>query len=178
MADMVTVGEITYTRRNPWGVFALSVITFGIYFLVWYYKINNEMKNHGTENNPTAAVLAVSVGALIIVPPFVSLYKTADRILETQKRSGAEERIIPVLALLLFIVVSAFALPYYQTQLNKAWDTEARRLHGDQALPTPRPQGRAETALGTELRQLDQLRRDGLITDEEYEAKKRQILGI
>ncbi|MGZ4663863.1 MAG: DUF4234 domain-containing protein, partial [Frankiaceae bacterium] len=28
--------------RGPWAVWLLSIITFGIYFLVWYYKINNE----------------------------------------------------------------------------------------------------------------------------------------
>jgi Na+-driven multidrug efflux pump len=68
------------------------------------------------------ATLAVSLGSFIIVPPFVSYYKTADRILKAQEQAGATERIAPVLALLLFIVVSVFAVPYYQSQLNKVWD--------------------------------------------------------
>jgi drug/metabolite transporter (DMT)-like permease len=126
MADLVVQNGVGYKRRNPWGVFLLTVITLGVYYVVWYYKINNELNNYGVENNPTTAVLAITLGSFILVPPFVSLYKTAARILDAQERSNASERIIPVLALLLQIVVNAFALPYYQTQLNKAWDALAR----------------------------------------------------
>ncbi len=122
MADLVVVDEIGYKRRNPWGVFGLSIVTIGVYFLVWWYKINNELKNYGIENDPAVATLAVSLGGFIIVPPFVSWYKTADRILKAQDKAGASERIAPILGLLLYIVVSVFAIPYYQSQLNKAWD--------------------------------------------------------
>jgi len=125
VADLVVSNGIGYKRRNPWGVFGLTLITIGIYQLVWYYKINNELNNHGEMNNPTVALLAVTLGGAIVVPPFVSLYKTADRIRQAQERAGAAERIVPALALLLFIVVSVFALPYYQSQLNKAWDALA-----------------------------------------------------
>lgn len=127
MADAVVVNGIYFKRRNPWGVFGLAFITLGIYAIVWYYKINNELKNYGIENRPGVATLAVTLGALLLVPPFVSYYKTADRILQAQKRAEAEERIIPVLALLLIIVVSLFAFPYYQSQLNKVWDAEAAK---------------------------------------------------
>ena len=127
MADAVVVNGIYYKRRNPWGVFGLSIITLGIYAIVWYYKINNELRNYGIENRPGIATLAVTLGALLLVPPFVSYYKSADRILQAQKRAQSEERIIPVLALLLILVVSVFALPYYQSQLNKVWDAEAEK---------------------------------------------------
>jgi hypothetical protein len=125
MADLVIVNGIGYKRRNPWGVFLLSLITLGVYFFVWWYKINNELRNYGIDNNPARAVLAVTLGALLIVPPFVSVYNTADRIQKAQIKSGAEERIIPVLALLLVIVVEGFAIPYYQSQINKVWDALA-----------------------------------------------------
>lgn len=127
MADAVVVNGIYYKRRNPWGVFGLSIITLGIYAIVWYYKINNELRNYGIENRPGIATLAVTLGAVLLVPPFVSYYKSADRILQAQKRAQSEERIIPVLALLLILVVSVFALPYYQSQLNKVWDAEAEK---------------------------------------------------
>ena len=125
MADLVVQDGIGYKRRNPWGVFGLTLVTLGVYYYVWYYKVNNELKNYGVENNPTTALLAVLIGGLIIVPPFVSIYKTADRILKAQERAGASERIIPVLALVLHVIVSTFALPYYQSQLNKVWDALA-----------------------------------------------------
>lgn len=122
MADLVTVEGIGYKRRNPWGVFGLSLITIGIYYVVWWYKINNEMRNYGIVNKPAKATLAISLGALLIVPPFVSVYNTADRIKQAQDKASAKERIQPTLALLLFVVVGLFAPPYYQSQLNKVWD--------------------------------------------------------
>jgi drug/metabolite transporter (DMT)-like permease len=122
MADLVVSNGIGFKRRNPWGVFGLSLITFGIYYAVWWYKINNEMNNLGITCNPTMSVLAITIGGFVIVPPFVSAYTTADRIRKAQERTNASERIIPVLALLLLVVVSLFAAPYYQSQLNKAWD--------------------------------------------------------
>jgi drug/metabolite transporter (DMT)-like permease len=125
VADLVVKDGIGYKRRNPWAVFGLSLITLGVYYVVWWYKINNEMRNYGIENEPARATLAITLGAFILIPPFVSYYNTADRILKAQTKSGASERIIPVLALLLLVVVSLFALPYYQSQLNKAWDAEA-----------------------------------------------------
>jgi drug/metabolite transporter (DMT)-like permease len=125
MADLVVQNDIGFKRRNPWGVFGLSLITLGIYYAVWWYKINNEMNNLGIQCNPTMAVLAITIGGFVIVPPFVSAYTTADRIRKAQERTNATERMIPALALLLLVVVSLFAVPYYQSQLNKAWDAMA-----------------------------------------------------
>jgi drug/metabolite transporter (DMT)-like permease len=125
MADLVVQNGIGFKRRNPWGVFGLSVITLGVYYVVWWYKINNEMNNLGIQCNPTTSVLAITIGGFVLVPPFVSYYTTADRIRQAQERTNASERIIPVLALLLFVVVNIFAVPYYQSQLNKAWDALA-----------------------------------------------------
>lgn len=133
MADVVTINGMGFKRRNPWGVVGLMIITVGIYGFVWYYKINNELKNYGIDNNPTKAVLAVSLGWLIIVPPFVSYYNTAERIRKAQEKAGASERIIPVLALVLLLVVSTFANVYYQSQLNKVWDMHASQ----EAEPAP-----------------------------------------
>ena len=133
MADLVTVEGIGYKRRNPWGVFGLSLVTIGVYYVVWWYKINNEMRNYGIANSPAKATLAITLGGFIIVPPFVSVYNTADRIKQAQEKAGATERMQPVLALLLFVVVGLFAPPYYQSQLNKAWDALVKQ--GAQVTP-------------------------------------------
>ena len=37
------VGKI----RNPLGVVGLTIVTLGIYFFVWYYKVNKEMAEMG-----------------------------------------------------------------------------------------------------------------------------------
>lgn len=122
MAELVVLNGVGFKRRNPWGVFALTIVTLGIYYVVWWYKINNEMRNAGTSNDPLVATLAVTLGGILVIPPIVSAYKTADRIKQTQERQQATDRMAPVLALVMLFVVGPFALPYYQSQLNKAWD--------------------------------------------------------
>lgn len=128
MADLVVAPSgIAFKRRNPWGVWLLTIVTLGVYQAVWWYKINNELKNHGQENNPTVALLALVLGWIVIVPVFVTIYRTADRIRQAQEAAGATERIIPIVGLVLFLVnlIAPIALPYYQSQLNKAWDALA-----------------------------------------------------
>ncbi|MDQ6712097.1 MAG: DUF4234 domain-containing protein, partial [Candidatus Dormibacteraeota bacterium] len=45
MAQNVVVDGETFKRRNVVGVWlGLPLITFGIYHIVWYYKINNEAR--------------------------------------------------------------------------------------------------------------------------------------
>jgi fatty acid desaturase len=127
MADLVVRDGIGFKRRNPWGVFLLSLITFGIYYIVWWYKINNELKNFGVKNSPTVATLAITIGGLIIVPPLVSLYRTADRIKTAQESAGSQERMVPVLGLVLAILTGIFHTPYYQSQINKVWDALAEQ---------------------------------------------------
>lgn len=60
------------------------------------------------------------------MPFFVSYYR-ADRILKAQVKADASERMIPVLALVVVLVVGFFAPVYYQSQLNKVWDSELTR---------------------------------------------------
>ncbi|HYZ94040.1 MAG TPA: DUF4234 domain-containing protein [Actinomycetota bacterium] len=126
MADLVVTPDgIGYKRRNPWGVFLLTFITLGIYGLVWYYKVNNELKNFGVRNDPVVALLAVTLGATVIVPPFVSYYRTAARIQNAQENAGASERMSPLVGLVLVIFLNTFAFVYYQSQINKVWDALA-----------------------------------------------------
>ena len=125
MADLVVRDGLAFKRRNPWGVFGLTIITLGIYYIYWWYKINEELRDLGQQNDPLVATLAATLGWFILVPPFVTAYKTADRILKAQEAVNASERMIPVLGLVLFAVVNGFHAPYYQSQLNKVYDAMA-----------------------------------------------------
>src|SRR3954447_21648565 len=92
--------QITGTRakakiRSPWAPALLPFITLGIYAAVWYYKINREMADlgraKGTDelgDSPVKSLLAVTVGALIIVPAVISVINTGKRIQATQRLSG------------------------------------------------------------------------------------------
>lgn len=51
-------------KRNPFAVFVLPIITFGIYGIVWYVSTKEEMNSRGARI-PTAWLLIV---------PFLNLY--------------------------------------------------------------------------------------------------------
>lgn len=137
MAETVRVRGIDVKLRGPWIAFLLAIITFGIYYLYWYYVINRDLNDYGErleqEENPLSvsagiALLAVSLGALLIIPPFVSMWRTMRRIERAQKLGGVEDRMNPVLGFVLFLIALIFfpvEIPYAQHHLNKLWRLEA-----------------------------------------------------
>src|SRR3954453_13002778 len=87
----------TAKTRDPLGGALLTLLTLGVYFFVWYYKVNREMSElgraRGTDelgDNPVNSVLAVRLGALIIVPAIVSLYNTFLRPQKAARLPGVE----------------------------------------------------------------------------------------
>jgi hypothetical protein len=132
--------------REPWKVAVFTIITLGIYGIVWYYKVNREMADLGkatgkTEelgDNPTTSVLAVTLGALIIVPAIISLIHTHKRITNLQKHTGGGEPVNGWLVLVMFLVgLSLIAYAYWQSGLNKAWQAQAGGA--PEASPEPAP---------------------------------------
>lgn len=114
--------------RNPWAVLGLSLITLGIYYVFWWYFINREMRDVGHANgvdlgqSPGTSVLAVTIGAFVIIPPFVSVWKTGRRMEGTQRTVGVSGGSGPLFFVLHIIpIVSLFAPVYMQMELNKAW---------------------------------------------------------
>ncbi len=76
MARTLVIGNETFKRRNIVGVWlGLPLITFGIYHFVWYYKINNEARRFLRDESikPWISLLAITLGALLVIPPFVSV---------------------------------------------------------------------------------------------------------
>jgi hypothetical protein len=125
MAEQLQVGTTTVKIRNPFLVFVWSLVTLGIYYFVWYYKINRELRDaSGINVSPVVALLAVSIGWLIIVPPFVSWYRTFQRIQQAQRQAGIGSEVNPVLGFILY-VIAVFFVPieviYAQDELNKLW---------------------------------------------------------
>ena len=126
--------------RNPWAVALLPIITLGIYHLVWWYKINKEMKAYGEAKgfdlgqNPTNSVLALFPGGIIIVPALMTYWNGTQRVPGTAKVAGKE----PVngwLVLVLYLVLALGMWAYLQSSLNKVWEAEAEPLAGHEAPP-------------------------------------------
>jgi hypothetical protein len=136
MAETVTVRGARVKVRRPWGVFALALVTLLVYLFVWYYKVNRELRDfgrsfegpHRLEVDPRLSLLAVTLGAFLVVPPFVSLYRTFRRVEVAQELASVERRIGSIGALLLFLVLALTGLPFStvhtQQNLNRVWQHE------------------------------------------------------
>lgn len=143
-------------RRNPVAVWLLAPITLGIYGLVWYYKINREARDMGVESNPGTSLLAITLGAFIIVPPFVSVFKTGERIAASQRAAGIAPTCNPVVGLLLWLFVFGTGTLYYQSEMNKIWDHYGVPQEGSavQVMPSqPQAIGYQQQASGYDAQQ-------------------------
>jgi hypothetical protein len=123
MAETITLNGYEFKKRSPLASWGLVFLTLGVYYLVWYFKINKEARNYlGDESiRPGIALLAVSLGSLLIIPHYVSLYRTGQRIERMQQKAAAQPPISPALGVLASIVL-ALHVPYMQENLNKVWD--------------------------------------------------------
>jgi hypothetical protein len=117
--------------RNPLGVVGLSLITLGIYYVFWWYFINREMRDFGRARNtdlgqsPGNSVLAITLGALIIVPALVSMWRTSDRIQRSQEVAGVERGANGPIIFILLLLIGPVGIWYAQSELNKAWEAQA-----------------------------------------------------
>jgi hypothetical protein len=118
--------------RNPLGVVGLSIITIGIYYIFWWYFINREMRDFGRARNadlgqsPGNSVLAITLGAIIIVPAIVSMWRTSDRIQRAQEVARVERPANGPIIFILLLLIGPVGVWYAQNELNKAWTAQAR----------------------------------------------------
>jgi hypothetical protein len=71
------------------------------------------------------SVLAFIPGFILIVPPFVSIYRTGQRIQRMEERAGVTQQVEPLIGLLLGFLWSTYVI-YYQIHLNGVWDAALR----------------------------------------------------
>lgn len=104
--------------RHPWGAWALSLITVGIYYLYWWYKINEEVKEYdpSIEVTPIMSLLAMFVPICNIV----TLVRTGSRIGKAEESGGIGSKCSGGLGFLLALLFSTNVV-YYQAELNKIW---------------------------------------------------------
>ncbi|WP_067567342.1 DUF4234 domain-containing protein [Nocardia acidivorans] len=108
-------------ERNPvlvWLVWPL--ITLGIYFFVWYYKIHKEMAE--LRRDPEAPVAGPLLVMIFLswtgIAAIISFWRTGTRINQSQEAAGLEPTCNPAVAFLLNFVFGLGIL-YYQLELNK-----------------------------------------------------------
>src|SRR5436305_8299794 len=126
--------------RSPWAVALLPFIPLGIYHLVWWYRINRELRDYGRAKrydlvqNPTNSLLALFPGGLIIVPALITYWRGTQRV-QQAARVGAKEPLSGWIALVLYFVLAPAFFAYLQLSLNELWRSEADLLNGQGPLP-------------------------------------------
>lgn len=93
--------ELHHQRlRRPSTVAILGVATFGLYTIVWYYKINREMRDFGVRHGdrelgatrPWLSTIAMTLGGIIVIPRLISLLRTAGRLQVVERIATGSER--------------------------------------------------------------------------------------
>ena len=131
MAEEVAIpGSPYHTKiRSMWAVALLPFVTLGIYHLVWYYKINKEMaalgrargKTDELGDSPGTSLLAVTLGAIVVVPAVISLINTFRRIQATQRLTRDAGALDGWIGLVLCLVLAPALYAYMQSGLNESW---------------------------------------------------------
>jgi len=109
----------------------LPIPTLGIYLFFWWYFVNRELRDYGKAKgtdelgtSPGKSVLAITLGALIIVPAILSVINTFKRLQRAQQLAGVEV-LNGWLGLVLYIVLSPAFFAYMQSGLNNVWKAQA-----------------------------------------------------
>jgi Domain of unknown function (DUF4234) len=121
------------TLRGPLWVGVLSLLTLGIYSIYWVYETAKHLRDYGRAHDrdlgqkPGVTLLAMTAGWLVIVPPFVAMYRQARRIQQAQHLAGTDP-LNGWLALALYVVITPAFFAYEQAELNKAWAADGASL--------------------------------------------------
>jgi hypothetical protein len=124
--------------RNPWAVALLPLITFGIYHLVWWYRINRELRDFGEANgedlgqSPTSSLLALFPGAIIVVPALVSYWRGSKRVMAACQIAGQESP-NGWIAIILYLILPPAFWAYLQVSLNNVWEAECHSLPSERS---------------------------------------------
>lgn len=127
MAEMIYVDGQPYLKREPLGVVGLSIITFGIYFFYWYYEVNDELRRfaHDDTISPLRSLLAMTLGWIILVPPFIAMYNTAKQLQAAEQRRSIQPVLEPAFTIVIMLLVAVGNGIYVQEHLNRLWDRAA-----------------------------------------------------
>ena len=128
--------------RSPWAAALLPFVTFGIYHLVWWYRINRELRDYGRAKgydlgqNPTNSLLALFPGGLIIVPALITYWRGTKRVQGAARLAG-KEAVNGWIALVMYVLLSPVFWAYLQVSLNDLWRQEADPKPGHPLPPAP-----------------------------------------
>jgi hypothetical protein len=106
-------GTLRVKARRPWAVAVASLVTFNLYAIFWYYKVNREMRDYGcehgddglTRSKPWHSVLAITVGCPLVIPVLVTYVRCVGRLQDIEQIATGRSR--PGYGLTALLVASA-----------------------------------------------------------------------
>jgi hypothetical protein len=112
--------------RSPVGVWALSLVTFGIYGLVYWYKTHTELALFDPRQkiSPVFELMSIWLLAITIVLPIMSIVGLGGKIRAAQAAVGQTVDCSGGLGLLLAFL-GGFHVIYYQSKLNQVIGTNS-----------------------------------------------------
>lgn len=153
----------------------LLIFTFGIWYFIWIYRMTgylNQVKDE-PERNPSTKLL------LCLFVPFYSIYwvyKSAQRIDKLAALKGVRSD-LSTICLILAIFIGIIPPILMQDKINEIITAGNGAIHSEQhTAQAVSPQvnfGAAE-----ELKTYKELLDSGVITQEEFDAKKKQLLNL
>ena len=144
----------------------LCLFTFGIWPLIWTYRTTRFLNKapYAEQYNPTNKLL------LCIFVPFYRIYwfyKHGQRIDALSQQKKLNNSDMATLCLILGIVIPVVAYIIMQDRINAICTTKA--IAEEQ---------KPENSVIDQLKQYKELLDSGVITQEEFDAKKKQLLGL
>lgn len=145
----------------------LLLFTFGIWNLIWIYKVTgylNVVKDEEARNPTTKLLLCMFI-------PFYHIYwtyKSAQRVDKLAKQAGFSSD-IATLCLIMSIFLPIISPIIMQDKMNSILTKKPTAAY---------PQAEVNIGAANELKNFKDLLDSGVITQEEFEAKKKQLLGL
>lgn len=111
-------------HRSPFAVWILSVITFGIYQIVHWYKIHAELAEFDprVKINPVWETICLTVLGWTGILPWISICTFAGKVRAGQRAAGLPAQCSGTAAFWLTLLFGMH-LVYYQSKLNQIIDT-------------------------------------------------------
>lgn len=176
--DSAQSGEYAYCSMTKHVL--LLIFTFGVWQYIWTYRVTNYLNSDPDEEyrDPTKKLL------LCIFVPFYSIYwvyKSAGRI----DRLAAKKQIQSSISTLCIIMAILFPLVAYIVMQDKINSIVTSKGKINNTVPNTVDQNVGYTVNNTnaestpeQIKAYKELLESGAITQEEYDAKKRQLLGL
>ena len=114
VADSGPVGK----PRSPWVVILLTIVTFGIWTIVWSYQNGDELKRHARTGIGGIGYLLIT----IFISP-VTMFLMASEVEQLYRREGKEPPITTIWGLWFLLPIIGLFIWYFRIQksLNDYW---------------------------------------------------------